>query len=584
MAVKRWGLAQRRKAVGLSQEALAGVLDVDRSTVVRWEGGETDPLPWIRPKLAQALHLSVYQLGELLAEGGAARQPSRCGEPDGRKPGLGAPPEDRVLPLVPTGLTLGAAGGPAPPVFQLPPAVAAQFEALLREARAAARGSRWAEAADRAGVALALWRGEPLADAGSDVLAAREAPRLAELRLQAAETRIDADLHLGRHGEVIGELRRLAAAQPLRERLHALLMLALYRDGRQAEALAAYRQARGVLVEELGAEPGPELQQLHQQIIDADPTLTLAGPATPAVAAAPTGPTPRQLPAAVAGFTGRAVELAALTQILDDAAADGPGTVVISAIGGTAGVGKTALALHWAHRVAARFGDGQLHVNLRGFEASSTPVGPEAAIRGFLHALGVPSERIPPAPEAQAGLYRSLLSGRRMLVVLDNARDEQQVRPLLSASPGTLMLVTSRSQLSGLGAIDGARLLTLDVLSHVEAVQMLAARLGTARPPPSPPRSIRSPACARTCRWHWRSPRPAPPPGQGSRWPPWPPNSPIRPAAWTPWMPAIRAPACGRCSPGPTSSSVMNRRGCSGCWASTPAPTSPSPPPPAWPQ
>jgi DNA-binding SARP family transcriptional activator/tetratricopeptide (TPR) repeat protein len=359
----------------------------------------------------------------------------------------------------------------------------ARFEALLGEARAAARECRWLQAADSAAAALALWRGEPLADAGSDVLALREGPRLAELRLQAAETRIDAELHLGRPGDVVGELRQLAGAQPLRERLHALLMLALYRDSRQAEALAAYRQARQLLVEELGTEPGPELQQLHRQILDADPALIVTGPATPAATvAAPPGPAPRQLPAAVPGFTGRAAELEALTGMLDQAGAAGaPGTVVISAIGGTAGVGKTALALHWAHQVAARFPDGQLHVNLRGYDPSSAPVTPAEAIRGFLDALGVPPGRIPPAPQAQAGLYRSLLADKRMLIVLDNARDEQQVRPLLPASPGILVLVTSRSQLSGLAAAEGARLISLDVLSHAEAVHMLTARLGTAR-------------------------------------------------------------------------------------------------------
>jgi transcriptional regulator with XRE-family HTH domain len=190
---------------------------------------------------------------------------------------------------------------------------------------------------------------------------------------------------------------------------------------------------------------------------------------------------PRQLPAAVADFTGRAAELAALSRLLGQAGAGPPGTVVISAIGGTAGVGKTALALHWAHQVAARFPDGQLHVNLRGFDPSATPVAPPAAIRGFLDALGVPPRQIPPTPQAQAGLYRSLLADKRMLIVADNARDERQVRPLLPASPGSLVLVTSRSQLAGLAAADGARLLTLDVLSHTEAVHMLTVRLGTAR-------------------------------------------------------------------------------------------------------
>jgi tetratricopeptide (TPR) repeat protein/transcriptional regulator with XRE-family HTH domain len=190
---------------------------------------------------------------------------------------------------------------------------------------------------------------------------------------------------------------------------------------------------------------------------------------------------PRQLPGAVPGFTGRAAELAALTRILDQASFDSPGTVVISAIGGTAGVGKTALALHWAHQVAARFGDGQLYVNLRGFDPAGAPMAAAEAVRGFLDALGVPPDRIPAQPEARAGLYRSLLADRRMLIVLDNAKDEQQVRPLLPANPASLVLVTSRNQLGGLAAADRARLLTLDVLSHQEAVHMLTARIGTSR-------------------------------------------------------------------------------------------------------
>jgi tetratricopeptide (TPR) repeat protein len=190
---------------------------------------------------------------------------------------------------------------------------------------------------------------------------------------------------------------------------------------------------------------------------------------------------PRQLPASVADFTGRPAEMRMLTEMLDQARPGAPGTLVISAIGGTAGVGKTALALHWAHQVAARFGDGQLYANLRGFDPSGAPTAPAEAIRGFLDALGVPPGRIPLLPEAQTGLYRSLLADRKMLIVLDNARDEQQVRPLLPASPGSLVLVTSRSQLSGLAAADGARLISLDVLSHAEAVDMLTARLGTAR-------------------------------------------------------------------------------------------------------
>jgi len=268
---RRERLAQRRKTLGLTQEALAELLGVERTTVVRWERGETGPRPWIRPRLAKTLGVSADRLAELLADA-----------PGGDGGGLG------------TG-------------------------------------------ADR----------------------------------------------------------------------------------------------------------------------------------TPVV--------PRQLPAAVAGFTGRAAELRQLTHILDQAGT--PGTVVISAIGGTAGVGKTALALHWAHQVAHRFPDGQLHVNLRGFAPSGTPATPAEAIRGFLDALGVPPERIPPNADAQTGLYRSLLADRKMLIVLDNARDWQQVRSLLPASPASLVIITSRNQLTGL-AVAGAGLLSLNVLTHNEAVQLLSARIG----------------------------------------------------------------------------------------------------------
>src|SRR5215831_8073273 len=208
-------------------------------------------------------------------------------------------------------------------------------ESLLSAARAAARDGCWDRAAGQARAALALWRGEPLADVASELLAVREVPRLAELRLQATELRIGAGLHLGRCGEVIGELRQLAAAHPLREHFQALLMLALYRDGRQGEALATYQHARRVLIGELGTEPGTELRQLHQQILTSDPALAVAQPgqAVGGAAASPQGPAavPRQLPAVVADFTGRAGELAALTAMLDRAGAGGPGTVVISA-------------------------------------------------------------------------------------------------------------------------------------------------------------------------------------------------------------------------------------------------------------
>ena len=204
------------------------------------------------------------------------------------------------------------------------------------------------------------------------------------------------------------------------------------------------------------------------------------GPAGPA-SRGPRPVIPRELPGGVPALTGRAGELAVLSGLLEHPGQAGPGTVVISAIGGTAGVGKTTLALHWAHQVADRFPDGQLHVNLRGFAPSGVAATPAEVLRGFLEALGVPPEQIPPALDARAALYRSLLAERTMLIVLDNARDEDQVRPLLPASPASLVLVTSRNQLTGLAAAHGARLISLDLLPREEAVQLLTARIGTGR-------------------------------------------------------------------------------------------------------
>jgi len=190
---------------------------------------------------------------------------------------------------------------------------------------------------------------------------------------------------------------------------------------------------------------------------------------------------PRQLPGTVAHLAGRATELAALNRLLDEADRIVPGTAVIGAVSGMAGVGKTTLVLYWAHRAASRFPDGQLYVNLRGFDPSGSPVTPAEAIRRFLVALGICADGIPPDPADLGGLYRSLLAGKRMLIVLDNARDEQQVRPLLPASPHCLVLITSRSQLPGLAATDNARLLPLDVLTEPSAEQLLIDRLGAQR-------------------------------------------------------------------------------------------------------
>jgi DNA-binding SARP family transcriptional activator/tetratricopeptide (TPR) repeat protein len=378
------------------------------------------------------------------------------------------------------------------------------FTGLRERAGEAAAAGAWDRAAGLLRDALALWGGDPLSDVPSAYLRRTEVPRLAEVRHEALLARIDADLRLGRHGAVTAELRGLVAGNPFRERLWEQFMLALYRDGRQGEALAAYRQARWTLRTELGIDPGPGLQELHNQILAGDPALTVtaavtaqpgvvpagepggghqrgdvAGPGTAASAAPGAQPVvPRQLPSAVAHFAGRAGELAALDALLDDAGRTARGTVVISAVAGTAGVGKTALAVRWAHQAAGRFRDGQLYVNLRGFDPSGAPLTPGEAVRGFLDALGVPAEQVPRDPDSKAALYRSLLAGKQVLILLDNARDEQQVRPLLPAGPGCLVIITSRSRLAGLAAGEGARLLALDVLSQDEARQVLAARLG----------------------------------------------------------------------------------------------------------
>jgi DNA-binding SARP family transcriptional activator len=351
-----------------------------------------------------------------------------------------------------------------------------RFQAHLDAARAAARDSSWDAAATEAQAAVSLFRGEPLADVDSEALTLREIPRLAELRLQALEACIDADLHLGRYAQVIAELRQLTELHPLRERLHGLLMLALYSDGLQAEALAAYQRARDVLAEELGVEPGPGLRDLQQRILSADPALAVTGPARPAEAE-PQRDMPRELPPAVPCFTGRAAELEALTRLLDRSGEQAPQAVVISAIGGTAGVGKTALAVHWAHQAAGRFPDGQLYVNLRGYDPAQ-PMPPADALAGFLCSLGVPGQDIPPEAEQRAARYRSLLAGKRILVVLDNAGSADQVRPLLPGTPACTVVVTSRDALAGLVARDGATRLDLDVLPLEEAVALLRTLIG----------------------------------------------------------------------------------------------------------
>jgi DNA-binding SARP family transcriptional activator len=351
-----------------------------------------------------------------------------------------------------------------------------EFRRLLAEARAHAGDPDPGQAIRRYRAALRLWRGPALA--GVDSRLVRDAATaLDEERTRAQEECLAAELAAGAGGELIAEITELVHQHPLREGLHQALMLALYRAGRLADALAAYRRARQLLHDELGTDPGSELQRLHQAILNRSPEI---GPAPPATRPAPPPPVPRELPAEVPGFIGRVDALRALHQLLPGGGA-APGPVAIAAITGTAGVGKTALAVHWAHRVAGEFPDGQLYVNLGGFDPDRPPVAPAEALRGFLDALRVPPRRIPAGLDAQAALYRSLLAGRRMLVVLDNARDPSQIRPLLPGSGGSVVLVTSRSRLLSLVSAVGARPLALELLPPAEARQLLVHRLSAAR-------------------------------------------------------------------------------------------------------
>jgi DNA-binding SARP family transcriptional activator len=326
--------------------------------------------------------------------------------------------------------------------------------------------------------ALALWHGPALHNAASDRLRARICADLDELHLHAIEESMATGLALGRHRELIPELARLTTDHPLRSRLTRLHMLALHHTGRTTDALDVYTAARTTLAEELGLDPDPALRRLHEAILRGEPVPTsdLTAP-TPDTAATP----PAQLPADIAVFTGRDLQLKTLDELLDTQHHGTPTAVVISAIAGTAGVGKTALAVHWAHRVRDRFPDGQLYFNLRGFDPGGTVMEPGDAIRQLLDALNVPAQRIPADLDAQVNLYRTLLADKNMLVVIDNVRDPDQVRPLLPGGPGCLVLITSRNELTSLVAAEGAHSLALDLLTTDEARDLLSRRLGIRR-------------------------------------------------------------------------------------------------------
>jgi DNA-binding SARP family transcriptional activator len=422
------------------------VVSVAQLVEVMW--GDDPPVTAVA-----SLHNRVRGLRAFLAAGPAGTSPEGAGR---AAPGAGS---GRIRTVAPGYLIEVAAG-------ELDLEV---FSGLLARGRAACAAADWVTAAGELEAGLALWRGDPLEDVASLLLRETEVPRLLLLRLDALESRIDADLQLGRIQEAIGDLGRLTASHPLRERFHAQLMLACYRAGRPADALAAYQRARKVLADELGIEPGPELQQLHQRILAADRELAITSPIPAAIR-------PAQLPADVADFTGRDEQVKQLYDLFSQGRGRSrPGAMMISAIAGAPGMGKTALAIHVAHLVADMFPDGQLYVSLQG---ASGPVEPFEVLGRFLRDLGVPDSAIPAGQDERAGRYRTLLAGRRLLVVLDDARDAAQVRPLLPGSATCAVITTSRHDLTSLA---GAVPLSLDVLGYDEACALFTAIAGGER-------------------------------------------------------------------------------------------------------
>ncbi|MCX5410838.1 BTAD domain-containing putative transcriptional regulator [Streptomyces sp. NBC_00059] len=340
---------------------------------------------------------------------------------------------------------------------------------LAAEAEKARGGGDRCQARTLINKLLGLWDGEALASLPGPHADNRRAG-LEEWRLQLTEARLDLDLEVGCHAEAVSELTALTAAHPLRERLRELLMVALYRSGRQAEALAVYADTRRLLAEELGVDPRPELSQLQQRILQADEEL--ARPADePAPASAPVRPA--QLPATVPDFTGRAAFVRELGARL--ATAEGS-VMAVSALAGIGGVGKTTLAVHVAHQARPYFPDGQLYVDLQG--AGARAAEPETVLGAFLRALGTADSAIPDTLDERAALYRSALDGRRILVLLDNAHDAAQIRPLLPGTAGCAALVTSRVRMVDLA---GAHLVDLDVMSPEEALQLFTRIVGDER-------------------------------------------------------------------------------------------------------
>lgn len=357
---------------------------------------------------------------------------------------------------------------------------ALEFERQLANGRRAAAAGRLDEAADQLRAALRLWRGQALTGIPGPPIEVAAA-RLEEVRLAATEELIEIDLNLGRHRDLVGELVALIAANPLRERLRGFLMVALYRCGRQAEALGAYRAAREEFVAQLGLEPGESLRQLQQAILARDASLDLDyddADRSRQVTAGVLPTSPQQLPAAIADFTGRSALVEQVEATIREAVSQDrtASTVPIVVITGPGGVGKSTLAVQVSHRVRDRFPNGQLFAGLRG--SGHRPVDPADVQARFLRALGVAPGQIGTGLDERSEMYRSLLATRRVLIVLDDAANEEQLAPLLPGMPGSAVLVTSRRRLA---ALPGARIVDIGVLDQAESATLLTGIVGADR-------------------------------------------------------------------------------------------------------
>ncbi|MEU2395996.1 BTAD domain-containing putative transcriptional regulator [Streptomyces sp. NPDC007369] len=385
---------------------------------------------------------------------------------------------------------------------------AVTFAALVSAAETAVREQRMREAARAYADALGLWRGPALAGV-SGQLVEDEAARWEEIRLNTYEAMTDVQLELGEHQLLLPQLASTVREHPLRERARRHLMLAQYRSGRRAEAMETFRETRRLFIDELGMEPGPELQELHDAILRDDPALTPA-PAAPAPAARADaggpGPgtgagdtpgggrgaiVPSELPPDVPGFAGRDEELAALDSLVDVRGQGGHTAPTVGLITGVAGVGKTGLAVRWAHRVAERFPDGRLFADLRGYDEHHAPTAASDILGRFLRSLGVESDDVPNRLEDLTALYRSVLADRRILLVLDNVQTFAQIRPLLPGSGGCTVLVTSREQLEQLITWPQSARVHLGLLPEDRAVELLGRIVGEARIAAAPQEALR---------------------------------------------------------------------------------------------